>query len=173
MVGEHSFLQAEMRREVLQLESMPSNKPQKPLIPLQIELWRYILRELIGKVSKSVSSVKSALVILVQGGNGIKEAKTHLLERSQDTKVKQSFNSPATCFFCLPAHIKTSSKSRLTLRPSFDQTMHLVFFLASDGCELHMCPFVLPLSNRTFHRKETKRRQQKSECRNRVLASKH
>ncbi len=77
MVGEHSFLQAEMRREVLQLESMPSNKPQKPLIPLQIELWRYILRELMGKVSKSVSSVKSALVILVQGGNGIKEAKTH------------------------------------------------------------------------------------------------
>lgn len=87
-----------MRREVLQLEFMPSNKPQKPLIPLQTELWRYILRELMGKVSESVSSVKSALVILVQGGNRIKEAKMHSMERTQDTKVKQSFNSPTTCF---------------------------------------------------------------------------
>lgn len=98
MVGEHSFLQPEMRREVLQQESMPSNKPQKPLTSLQIELWRYILRELMGKVSERVSSVKSALLILVQGGNGIKQAKTHSMERTQDTKVKQSFNSPATCF---------------------------------------------------------------------------
>ncbi|KAL1255969.1 hypothetical protein QQF64_014030 [Cirrhinus molitorella] len=70
MVGEHSFLQAEMRREVLQLESMSSNKPRKPLIPLRIELWRYILRELIGKVSERVSSVKSALVILLKVERG-------------------------------------------------------------------------------------------------------
>ncbi len=128
MVGEHSFLQAEMRREVLQLESMPSNKPQKPLIPLQTELWHYILRELMGKVSESVSSVKSALVILVQGGNGIKEAKTHSMERTQDTKVKQSFISPATYFLWLPAHMKTSSNSRLRIRPSFDRTMYLLSF---------------------------------------------
>lgn len=49
MVGEHSLLQAEMRIEVLQLESMSSNKAQKPLIPLRIELWRYILRVLMGR----------------------------------------------------------------------------------------------------------------------------
>ncbi|CAM4632126.1 unnamed protein product [Leuciscus chuanchicus] len=45
MVREHLFLQAGMRKEMLQLESMSSNKPLN-LIPLQVEVWRNMLREL-------------------------------------------------------------------------------------------------------------------------------
>lgn len=137
MLGEHLFLQAEMRGEVLQLESISSNKAQKPLTPLQIELRCYILRELMGKLS----SVKSSLVILVQGGNGMKQAKTHSMERTQDTKVKQSFSSPTTCFLWLPAHMKTSSNSRVRIRPSFDRQMYLLFWQAMA---VDMCHFALP-----------------------------
>lgn len=108
-----------MGREVLQLEPMSSNKPQKPLISLQIELWRYILGE--GQRECPQWSLH-LFVISAQGGKGIKQAKMHSMARTQGTKVKQSFNSPATCFSWLPAHLKTSSKLRVRL-------MYLLSFL--------------------------------------------
>lgn len=60
MVREHLFLLAGMRKEVLQLESMSSNKPLN-LIPLQTEVWCNMLRDLMGVRESVLSEVCTCL----------------------------------------------------------------------------------------------------------------
>lgn len=151
-----------MGREVLQLEPMSSNKPQKPLIPLQIKLWRYILGE--GQRECPWWSLH-LFVISAQGGKGTKQAKTHSMARTQGTKVKQSFNSPATCFSWLPAHLKTF------LQIKSETYVSLVFFGQATAVSFTSIP--LRCRRQTGRSLGRKKEESAEECRNRVLACKH
>ncbi len=94
------------------------------------------------------------------------------MERTQDTKLKQSFNSPTTCFLWLPAYMKTSSSSRLRIRPSFDQTMYHIFFFFGKR-RLWDSRVHLRWHSQIGRSIRRKKEETAEECRNKVLASKH
>lgn len=96
-----------------------------------------------------------------------KQAKMRSLERTKGRKVKQSFRSPGhTSLDSYP-----NSPRRLPLARQGGwaslvrcRTTSLVFFLASDSYERHICPFVVP---QLYRRKE----EIAYECRDRVSMS--